>query len=162
MGDEVSKNVERVAAPGSTAEQPFGEMLLFFAGRLTRLQTEILAGLDVPLTLRQYRILTRVDAGHTSLMALCRLAHRNPPTMSESVNKLVKQGLLTRETEAADRRTMALALTDAGRAAQEAGRLALEKFSSELIAGLDEGIKADLLVVMHRIYDETEGLLDDR
>jgi DNA-binding MarR family transcriptional regulator len=162
MGNEVSKYVERIAAPGSTAEQPFGEMLLFFAGRLTRLQTEILAGLDVPLTLRQYRILTRVDAGHTSLMALCRLAHRNPPTMSESVNKLVKQGLLTRETEAADRRTMVLALTDAGRAAQEAGRLALEKFSSELTAGLDERIKADLLLVMRRIYDETEGLLDDR
>jgi DNA-binding MarR family transcriptional regulator len=162
MGSEVSKNVERIAAPGRTAEQPFGEMLLFFAGRLTRLQTEILAGLDVPLTLRQYRILTRVDAGHTSLMALCRLAHRNPPTMSESVNKLVKQGLLTRETEAADRRTMVLALTDAGRAAQQAGRLALEKFSSELTAGLDEGIKADLLLVMRRIYDETEGLLDDR
>jgi len=162
MGNEVSKNVERIAAPGNTAEQTFGEMLLFFAGRLTRLQTEILAGLDVPLTLRQYRILTRVDAGHTSLMALCRLAHRNPPTMSESVNKLVKQGLLTRQTEAADRRTMVLALTDAGRAAQQAGRLALEKFSSELTARLDEGIKADLFLVMRRIYDETEGLLDDR
>lgn len=137
-------------------------MLLSFAGRLTRLQTEILAGLDVPLTIRQYRILSRVDAGHTSLMALCRLAHRNPPTMSESVNKLVKQGLLTRETEAADRRTMALALTAAGRSAQEAGRLALEKFSTELTAGLDEQIRADLLTVMRRLYSDTESLLDYR
>ncbi|TVT25264.1 winged helix-turn-helix transcriptional regulator [Amycolatopsis acidiphila] len=159
---EVSKDQARPAAPGSPAAQPFGETLLSFAGRLTRLQTEILAGLDVPLTIRQYRILSRVDAGHTSLMALCRLAHRNPPTMSESVNKLVKQGLLTRETEAADRRTMALALTAAGREAQEAGRLALEKFSAELTAGLDEHIRADLLTVMHRLYSETESLLDDR
>lgn len=79
-------------------------MLLAFAGRLTRLQTEILADLEVPLTIRQYRFLSRVDAGHTSLTALCRLAHRNPSTMSENVNKLVKQGLLTRETDAAEGR----------------------------------------------------------
>ncbi|WP_236795416.1 MarR family winged helix-turn-helix transcriptional regulator [Amycolatopsis sp. GM8] len=152
---------ERPAAPGSPAAQPLGEMMLSFAGRLTRLQTEILAGLDVPLTIRQYRILTRVDAGHTSLSALCRLAHRNPPAMSESVNKLVKQGLLTRETEAADRRTMALALTAAGRVAQETGRLALEKFSAELTAGLNEQIRADLLTVMQRLYTETESRLDE-
>lgn len=150
------------AAPGRPAEQPFGEMLLSFAGRLTRLQTEILAGLDVPLTIRQYRILSRVRAGHTSLMELCRLAHRNPPTMSESVNKLVKQGLLTRATAPGDRRAMVLALTDAGEQAREAGRLALEKFSFELTAGLDERIRADLLTVMRRLYTETEDLLDDR
>ncbi|WP_443202726.1 MarR family winged helix-turn-helix transcriptional regulator [Saccharopolyspora sp. 5N708] len=158
---EVSEEVERTAAPAKPAVQPLGEMLLSFAGRLTRLQTEILGGLEVPLTIRQYRILSRVDAGHTSLMALCRLAHRNPPTMSESVNKLVKQGLLTRTMEAADRRTMALALTATGREAHEAGRLALEKFSSELTAGLDEQVKEDLLNVIHRLHTETEGRLDD-
>lgn len=159
----MSERVDRPAAPASPPEdQPFGEMLLSFAGRLTRLQTEILARLEVPLTIRQYRILSRVGAGHTSLTALCRLAHRNPPTMSESVNKLVKQGLLTRKTEATDRRTMALALTDAGRAAAEAGRLALEKFSSELTAGLDEPIRNELFAVMQRLYRETEGMLDDR
>jgi DNA-binding MarR family transcriptional regulator len=158
MSDEAG----RPAAPASPAEQPFGEMVLSFSGRLTRLQTEILAGLEVPLTIRQYRILSRVDAGHTSLMALCRLAHRNPSTMSESVNKLVKQGLLTRDTQAADRRTMVLALTAAGRQAREAGRLALEKFSAELTSGLDEQVQIELLGVMQRIYHETEERLDDR
>lgn len=153
---------KRVAAPGRPDGQPFGEMLLSFAGRLTRLQTETLAALDVPLTIRQYRILTRVSAGHTSLMALCRLAHRNPSTMSESVNKLVKQGLLTRETEASDRRTMALVLTEAGHVAQEAGRRALEKLSTELTAGLDEQVRGHLLTVMNKLYNETEDLLDDR
>lgn len=158
----MNEQADPPAAPGSPAEQPFGEMLLSFAGRLTRLQTEILAGLDVPLTIRQYRILSRVHAGHTSLRELCRLAHRNPPTMSESVNKLVKQGLLIRATEQADRRTMALALTDSGQQAREAGRLALEKFSFELTAGLDERVRADLLKVIRRLYHETEDLLDDR
>jgi DNA-binding MarR family transcriptional regulator len=152
---------DRPAAPARPADQPFGEMLLAFAGRLTRLQTEVLAGLDVSLTIRQYRILTRVGAGHTSLMALCRLAHRNPPTMSESVNKLVKQGLLARETSTEDRRAMALALTVAGRQAQEAGRLALEKFSAELTSGLDEHAQAELVKVMDRLYADAEHLLDD-
>jgi DNA-binding MarR family transcriptional regulator len=140
--------------------QRFGEMLLSFSGRIYRLQTEILAGLPVPLTIRQYRILRRVDAGHTSLMALCRLAHRNPPTMSESVNKLVRQGLLTRQTDESDRRAMVLALTAAGRAAAEAGSLALEKFSSELTGELDEDVRANLLAFMRRLYQETEDRLD--
>jgi DNA-binding MarR family transcriptional regulator len=163
MGSEMSKHVDHLAAPGSPPpDRPLGEMLLNFSGRLTRLQTEILSRLEVPLTIRQYRILSRVGAGHTSLTALCRLAHRNPPTMSESVNKLVKQGLLTRETGTSDRRRMELALTDAGRAAAEAARGALEKFSTELTAGLDEPIRDELFAVMHRLYGETEGLLDDR
>ncbi|WP_160148776.1 MarR family winged helix-turn-helix transcriptional regulator [Amycolatopsis alkalitolerans] len=151
---------ERPAAPSTPAAHPLGEMMLSFAGRLARLETETLAGLEVPLTIRQYRILSRVDAGYTSLMALCRLAHRNPPTMSESVNKLVRQGLLTRETEAADRRTMVLALTAAGREAHEAGRLALEKFGTELTSGLDEQIRNDLLAVTRRLYTEMESRLE--
>lgn len=138
----------------------FGDMLLSFSGRIYRLQTEVLAGLDVPLTIRQYRILRRVDAGHTSLTALCRLAHRNPPTMSESVNKLVRQGLLTRETDETDRRAMVLALTGAGRAAADAGSLALEKLSSELTGGLDDDVRANLLEFMRRLYEETENRLD--
>lgn len=141
--------------------QNLDTMLLAFAGRLTRLQTEFLADLEVPLTIRQYRILSRVDAGHTSLMALCRLAHRNPSTMSESVNKLVKQGLLTRDTDAADRRAMSLGLTSAGRAAMEAGRVALEKFGTELSAGLDEKTRDELLAVMYRLYTQTESQLSE-
>lgn len=97
-----------------------------------------------------------------SPMALCRLAHRSPPTMSESVYKLVLQGLLVRATETDDRRTMVLALTGAGQQAREAGRLAMEKFGFELTSGLDERIKGDLLTVMHRLYSETEDLLSDR
>ena len=42
-----------------------GEVLLALGGRLTRLQTEILGGLPQPLTIRQYRILSRVDNGHS-------------------------------------------------------------------------------------------------
>lgn len=157
MGDEMTSGNSTAEGVGHSLDT----VLLAFAGRLTRLQTEILTELEVPLTIRQYRILSRVDAGHTSLMALCRLAHRTPATMSESVNKLVKQGLLTRATDAVDRRAMSLALTVAGRSAMEAGRAALEKFGSELSAGLDEKTQGDLLTVMRRIYMQTESRLSD-
>lgn len=138
-----------------------GEVLLALGGRLTRLQTELLAGLNQPLTIRQYRILSRVDSGHTSLTALCKLAHRNPSTMSESVDKLVNQGLLTRRPSDTSRRTMVLALTRSGRAARAAGDRSLAKFTSELTSGLSEDIRAQLLPVLNQLYLDVQGDLDD-
>lgn len=138
-----------------------GEVLLALGGRLTRLQTELLAGLDQPLTIRQYRILSRVDSGHTSLTALCKLAHRNPSTMSESVDKLVNQGLLTRRPSDTSRRTMVLALTRSGRAALAAGDRSLAKFTSELTSRLSEDLQARLLPVLNQLYLDIQGDLDD-
>ena len=138
-----------------------GEVLLALGGRLTRLQTEILAGLPQPLTIRQYRILSRVDSGHTSLTALCKLAHRNPSTMSESVDKMVNQGLLSRGVSDTSRRTMALALTRSGKAALAAGNRSLAKFTTELTAGLPQHLQDDLLPVLNQLYLDIQGGLDD-
>jgi DNA-binding MarR family transcriptional regulator len=138
-----------------------GEVLLALGGRLTRLQTEILAGLPQPLTIRQYRILSRVDSGHTSLTALCKLAHRNPSTMSESVDKMVNQGLLRRSVSDTSRRTMALALTPSGRAALAAGNHSLAKFTGELCSGLPQQLQDELLPVFNQLYIDIQGSLDD-
>lgn len=138
-----------------------GEVLLALGGRLTRLQTEILAGLPQPLTIRQYRILSRVDSGHTSLTALCKLAHRNPSTMSESVDKMVGQGLLRRGVSDTSRRTMALALTRSGRAALAAGNRSLAKFTAELTSGLPRRLQEELLPVFNQLYLDLQGGLDD-
>lgn len=138
-----------------------GEVLLALGGRLTRLQTELLAGLSQPLTIRQYRILSRVDNGHTSLTALAKLAHRNPSTMSESVDKMVNQGLLTRQVSETSRRTMALSLTTSGKAALTAGSRALAKFTSELTLGMSDDLQANLLPVLNQLYLDIQGGLDD-
>lgn len=137
-----------------------GEVLLALGGRLTRLQTELLAGLGQPLTIRQYRILSRVDGGNTSLTALAKLAHRNPSTMSESVDKMVNQGLLTRQVSQTSRRTMALSLTRTGKAALAAGNRALAKFTSELTLGMSEELQAQLLPVLNQLYQDIQGGLD--
>ncbi|GHH87959.1 hypothetical protein GCM10018793_65780 [Streptomyces sulfonofaciens] len=139
-----------------------GEVLLALGGRLTRLQTEILAGLGQPLTIRQYRILSRVESGHTSLTALCRLAHRGTSTMSQSVDKLVQQGLLTRGVSDTSRRTMRLALTDAGLAALEAGDRALGKFTAELTARLPEKTRELLRPALDQLYADIQGHLESR
>lgn len=149
---------------GENAE-PFdslGDVLMALGGRLTRLQTELLASLAEPLTIRQYRILSRVGAGHTSLTALCKLAHRNPSTMSESVDKLVKQGFLTRETSDTSRRTMLLRLTDKGRNARDAADRAIEKFTTGLTTGIPQDLQDRIRPVLTDIYLALQGDLDER
>lgn len=139
-----------------------GEVLMALGGRLTRLQTEILASLEQSLTIRQYRILSRVGAGHTSLTALCKLAHRNPSTMSESVDKLVTQGFLIRGTSDTSRRTMRLELTAKGRNARDAADRALRKFTRELTVGIPPELQEQILPVLTNIYLVTQADLDDR
>ncbi|MCA1218721.1 MarR family winged helix-turn-helix transcriptional regulator [Streptomyces sp. 8L] len=142
--------------------ETLGEVLLALGGRLTRLQTEILAGLPQSLTIRQYRILSRVDSGHTSLTALSKLARRNLSTMSESVDKLVTQGLLSRTASETSRRTMRLTLTVAGSAALEAGNRALGKFTSELTTNMPQELQDQVLPALQQVYMDVQGDLDDR
>lgn len=156
----MTKNVP--APPAPDPGDSLGEVLLALGGRLTRLQTEILASLGQPLTIRQYRILARVDGGNTSLTSLSRLARRNLSTMSESVDKLVQQGLLTRETSETSRRTMRLALSTAGAAALEAGNSALAKFTSELTAHMPQELQDQLLPALQQLFIDVQGNLDDR
>lgn len=156
----MSASTESDGQPSSS--DTLGEVLLALGGRLTRLQTEILADLDPPLTIRQYRILSRVDGGHTSLTALCKLAHRNPSTMSQSVDKLVTQGFLTREVSGTSRRTMCLSLTRAGKLVLESGDRALGKFTSQITAGLPKELKDQILPALNQLYIDVQGNLDDR
>jgi DNA-binding MarR family transcriptional regulator len=155
--------VEDSGSTAGTADESgtLGEVLLALGGRLTRLQTEILASLDPPLTIRQYRILSRVDSGYTSLTALCKLAHRNPSTMSQSVDKLVQLGLLNRGTAEHSRRTMHLELTRRGREVQAAGSRALRKFTDSLTADIPADLQERLLPAVRQLHRDLQGDLED-
>ena len=63
-----------------------------------------------------------VFAGPLSLNALSDAEHVRAPTMSRIVEHLVKDGLVTREADPADRRSVKIAATDAGRALLDEGR----------------------------------------
>ena len=63
-----------------------------------------------------------VFAGPISLADLAAAEHVRPPTMSRIVENLVQDGLVTRDTDPADRRMVRIAATDAGRAMLDDGR----------------------------------------
>jgi DNA-binding MarR family transcriptional regulator len=63
-----------------------------------------------------------VFAGPISLAELAAAEHVRPPTMSRIVENLVQDGLVTRDTDASDRRMVRIAATDAGRAVLDDGR----------------------------------------
>ena len=81
--------------------------------------------------------------------------------MSESVDKMVNQGLLSRGVSDTSRRTMALALTRSGQDALAAGNHSLAKFTAELTSGLPTELQAELLPVFNQLYFDIQGGLDE-
>jgi DNA-binding MarR family transcriptional regulator len=143
------------ADPGIEA----GRVLLRLGSRLHRLYAETIEGLSTPLSVPQYRILDRVGLGVTSLGQLAELARRQPPTISKSVDSLVRQGLLTRAEAATDRRATALGLTPRGAALLREAHEALDR----LARWLAEAAAADpenLTDFAAGLYDKTETELD--
>jgi len=135
-----------------------GEALLHLSMRLYRLQVEILDYLSEPLSVRQFRILDRVDRHISSMTELAALARRRPPTISKSVDSLVRRGLLTREGSLADRRVIALALTEKGEEILKEARSSFEEFSTWIGRQLKSETPA-LNELFDSIYDETESRL---
>ena len=150
-------NDQREPAAGSATDA--GRALLRLGSRLHRLYAETIEGLSTPLSVPQYRILDRVGLGVTSLGQLAELARRQPPTISKSVDSLVRQGLLTRAEAAADRRATALSLTPRGAALLREAHGELDRLGRWLAeaAGADpEGLAA----FAAGLYDKTEAELD--
>lgn len=59
------------------------------------MNTILLSSLEVPLTFRQYRTLTRVAGGCTSPSQLAAIGNLSLPMVSENVEILVRRGLMT-------------------------------------------------------------------
>jgi len=154
------------AAPAEAAERATeaGRALLRLGSRLHRLYAETIEGLSVPLSVPQYRILERVGLGVASLGQLAELARRQPPTISKSVDSLVRQGLLTRAEAATDRRATALSLTPRGAALLREAHGELDRLArwlAEAAADLgDVGDPGSLVAFAAGLYDQTEAELD--
>src|SRR6266545_4053686 len=116
--------------------EPTAQLLILTAARLSRLHGRVLGQLAVPLTYRQHRILVRVSEGHTSLAAIAAFGNLTLPPVSESVDGLVRRGLLTRRERTGDRRALHLGLTPLGRSACVAGQLAVGEVAEHLIREL--------------------------
>ncbi len=148
-----------VADAAAESATEAGRALIRLGSRLHRLYAETIEGLSVPLSVQQYRILDRVGLGVSSLSKLAELARRQPPTISKSVDSLVRQGLLSRSESADDRRATALSLTPEGAALLAEAREALDRLGRWLVesAGADP---VRLTAFAAGLYDQTEGELD--
>lgn len=128
--------------------------------RLYRLEVEALESVSVPLSVRQYRILDRVDRQITSMTQLAALARRQLPTISRSVDSLVRQGLLARHPSPVDRRVAALELTPVGQKILEEARTALQLLATWVGDSFDLGVDPDRLAeAVDALYVTTQGQL---
>lgn len=130
-----------------------GQFLLSGSSRLHRLQIELLAQLEQPLTLRQFRILQRIDEGVTSMSGLSRLAHRSLPTISESVEGMIRRGLLSRAASEADRRAAVLQVTSAGRQALGDARSTFDQLAADIVATVPESQQREFATFSQLVYD---------
>jgi len=144
---------------GADPDIEAGRALLRLGSRLHRIYAETIEGLSTPLSVQQYRILDRVGLGVTSLSQLAELARRQPPTISKSVDSLVRQGLLARAEAATDRRATALSLTPRGAALVREAHEALDRLARWLVAAAaaDPVNLTDFAV---GLYNKTETELD--
>ncbi|HET9983998.1 MAG TPA: MarR family transcriptional regulator [Longimicrobiales bacterium] len=104
---------------------------------LRRLRREDAAAGLSPARLSALSVL--VFGGPRSLGELAVAEQVAPPTMSRLVAALEREGLVTREVDAADRRSIRLAATAAGRRILEEGRERRVRRLESMLAGLGAG-----------------------
>jgi len=164
MTTRVPEPSEPRQPPGAAAEPAgaateAGLALIRLGSRLHRLYAETIEGLSVPLSVQQYRILDRVGLGASTLSKLAELARRQPPTISKSVDSLVRQGLLNRAEAPSDRRAAALTLTPAGTALLNEAHEALDRLARWLVEAAGAN-PATLAAFAESLYGQTETELD--
>ena len=146
-----------------STDRDAGYALFELAPRLTRLENAVLSEVTPPLTFRQYRILQRVAEGRTTVTALGRLATITLPAVSESVDVLVRKGLLERRTSAQDRRASDLLLTEDGVAALRTADRLLTETAGSVLAGVPVERRAALAADLRHVTEQvTRALLADR
>lgn len=138
---------------GDESDGDTGALLISAAARLNRLYGKELAQLDNPLTFRQQRLLMRVREGHSSLATLAAFGNLTVPTVSESVDVLVRKGFMTRKENPESRRSQLLSLTPLGAKALDAADAALRDVNEFLLAGLPEEQRVALHRSLTTIFD---------
>ena len=75
----------------------------------------------------------------------------SPSTLSEMLNKLEADGLITRSTDPADRRATLLSLTESGKKRAEEIKGETKKRFAEIFRELSEDEKQQLISLLHKI-----------
>jgi DNA-binding MarR family transcriptional regulator len=143
----------RRAATDRALDQETQDLIVAVPARLNRLHQSILGSLEPRLTFRQYRTLSRVAGGYTSLSQLAAQGNLSLPTVSENVDGLVRRGLLSTSQSDRDRRAIVLGITDEGLAAVRAADKALQDLVRYLVADIPESELPVVKNALQSLYD---------
>lgn len=94
-------------------------------------------------------------------VALARIMDVEGPTLMEAVERLVANGLVQRVRRAEDRRSYALFLTEAGRAAVAAVRRFVPEREAELLADLSPEERRTLGDLLRRVVQRAQSVIAD-
>lgn len=140
------------------------ESISFIMGALLRRKKLTALALIEPfnVTLRQYVILSRLwHEGRQSLMELAKQLYADPPSLSRTILRLEKSGLIQRERDSVDRRIFTLQLSESGR--QLIGRIKpiLAEYEKQMMAGLSSEeilvVTAAMRKMIHNLEDIAEA-----
>lgn len=157
-------HIGAIARPGPDTSGVFvaGRTLLQLAQVLVRLEDQLLSR-DVGLSYRQMRILKHVGAGVTSGTELGRIFGVTAPAISETIESLVRKGLLRREPHETDRRAVILLLTDEGSSLNERAEQAERALAREVLDPLaDDEVETLLELATKVLIPSQENLISRR
>ncbi len=127
-----------------------GRTLIQLSHVIVRLEDRVLSR-ELGLSYRQMRILKHVNAGVESGTELVKIFGVTAPAVSETLESLVRKGLLVRRPHETDRRAVKLELTDAGRELSERSEVLERELSVDLLAPLDAAEVKTLLGLADRM-----------
>ena len=165
MSDEAS------AAPSakrSCAFEPLTAGHLFFLLHHLVRQRELALGQELAasgLTLGPWQVLATLSRLGTATMGeVAAFCAADRTTLTRTVDRMVTDGLLSRERDAGDRRQVNLKLTDKGEAAYEAALVQVTRFNDRVTAVLEpeemERVQPMIRRVLVRVMDD-KAWVDD-
>lgn len=114
---------------------------------------------DRNLTTPQLRIMFILANQHDATPgALAERMHVTPPTMTGLTDRLVKQGLVTREEDPCDRRLVRLRLTDEGRRITNELETVGRAFLKEVLGRLPSDHVRKLTELLQEFWDAAEAV----
>jgi DNA-binding MarR family transcriptional regulator len=109
-------------------------------------------GAEAAVTPMQWALLVKLDAlGEATQNALGRLTAMDPATTQGVVRRLIARGLVARAADPADRRTLKLTVTPAGRAAVAAALPVAAAISEATLSVLSDDERTQFLDLLQRM-----------
>jgi DNA-binding MarR family transcriptional regulator len=117
---------------------------------LVAVSARSLASVEETLTLPQFRMLVVLASrGELSLSRLAEHLAVNPSTAMRMADRLTAIGVITRRESAEDRRSVRLALTEAGRRTVDEVTARRRAEIADIVAAIPPGQRADLVRALH-------------